>query len=297
MQVWVEVLIPHYRDPAGLKASLESLKRQTWNGRLVALVVDDGSPEDDWQAARTVCAESGLEVRLIRQAENLGRPRTRNRLLAEARAPWLAWLDSGDIWYSNKLAVQFSYLARLVRQGANPERLWVTCAYDWDQNGQRRAIRQQVGGDQLRELLRGDRLRAYLWTLLGSAQAFRAAGLFDERLPRLQDLDYFVNFVRGGGTIVTPPGGKPLCRYYKSDVGRNAVEVRDSNHLILDKLAPLTVRYGRAFQAGARFKAEMLAARFAANNGKRWMRLVCLMRAAWVSPSAMTRTIVRKVSR
>lgn len=291
----VEVLIPHYRDPAGLAASLGSLAAQDWGGRVVALVADDGSPGEDWQAAERVCAAAGVEVRLIRQPANLGRPRTRNRLLAEARAPWLAWLDAGDIWYPEKLSAQFGHLARLIRQGEDPARIWLTCTYDWDQNGSRRAIRQHVAGDQLRELLTGERLRAYLWTLLGSAQAFRAAGLFDERLPRLQDLDYFVNFVRGGGRIAVPPGGGALCCYFKSDAGRNPREVRDSHHLILGKLAPVTARYGRGFQRGLRFRAEMLAARFAGNNGMRGLQAACLARATAAAPLDMAKTLARKV--
>ena len=54
----------------------------------------------------------------------------------------------------------------------------------------------------------GRRLRAYLWTLLGTARAFKAAGRFDERLPRLQDLDYFLRFIAAGGTLVVPPGNE-----------------------------------------------------------------------------------------
>jgi glycosyltransferase involved in cell wall biosynthesis len=295
MDASVEVLIPHYRDPAGLARSLDSLKRQTWQGAITALVVDDGSPEDDWAAVQAVCAQAGVAVRLIRQPENLGRPRSRNRLLAECRAPWLAWLDAGDIWYSHKLSVQFAHLAGLIRKGEDPHRLWVTCAYDWDQAGARRTIRQQVGGDPVRELLAGERLRAYLWTLLGSAQAFRSAGLFDDRLPRLQDLDYFLAFVRGGGRIVAPADTRALCCYFKSDSGRDARQVRASHHLILDKLAPLTARHGAGFQAGLRFRAEMLAARYAGANGLRGMQAACLARASAAAPVEMAKVLARKV--
>lgn len=281
---WVEVLIPHFRDPTGLAQSLDSIAAQDWGGRISALVIDDGSPEDDWQQVGKICADAGVAVRLIRHPENLGRPRTRNHLLAECRAPWLAWLDAGDIWYPGKLSAQFTQLGRLIRNGEDPARLWVTCPYDWEQHGRRRAMQQHVGGDQLRELLTGERLRAYLWTLLGSAAAFRSAGRFDDRLPRLQDLDYFISFVRGGGRIVTTHGDQPLCRYYKSDLGRNPEDVRRAHHLILDKLAPLTARHGRAFQAGLRYRAELLAARFAASNRLHRLRATCLLRALGHDP-------------
>ncbi len=295
MSATLEVLIPHYRDPAGLAASLASVAAQDWGGQITALVVDDGSPAADWAAVQAVCADAGVAVRLIRQPENLGRPRTRNRLLAETRAPWLAWLDAGDVWYPDRLSVQFAHLAALIRAGEDPHRIWITCAYDWDQAGARRTIRQQPGGDPIRELLSGERLRAYLWTLLGSAQAFRSAGLFDDRLPRLQDLDYFLAFVRGGGRIVAPDDTRALCCYFKSDSGRDARQVRASHHLILDKLAPLTARHGAGFQAGLRFRAEMLAARYAGANGLRGMQAACLARAAAAAPVEMAKVLARKV--
>jgi glycosyltransferase involved in cell wall biosynthesis len=297
----LEVLIPHYNNPVGLAASLASVAVQGWGGRITALVVDDGSPAEEWAAVQTVCAQAtrgsvaDFSVRLIRQEQNLGRPRTRNRLLAEARAPWLAWLDAGDLWYPSRLSVQFAHLAEQMRAGADPHSLWVSCSYDWEQAGRVRSLHQEVSGDQICELLAGDRLRAYLWTLLGSARAFRMAGLFDERLPRLQDLDYFLSFVRGGGKIAVPPGNMPLCRYFKSDEGRSPREVRESYHLILNKLAPVTARYGSGVQARLRFNAEMLAARFAGANGMRGFQAACLLRAARAAPVEMTKSVVRKV--
>ena len=93
---------------------------------------------------------------------------------------------------------QFEHLSRLRFAGEDIGQVWVTCHYDWQWSGRRaRLKKQEVAGDQLRELMLGERLRAYLWTLLGSAEAFKAVGRFDERLPRLQDLDYFIRFVRG----------------------------------------------------------------------------------------------------
>lgn len=295
MSPWVEVLIPHFRDPQGLAASLASVAAQDWGGRITALVIDDGSPDADWQAVQQICAAADVPVRLIRQPQNRGRPATRNHLLAECRAPWLAWLDAGDRWYSGKLSAQFLQLGRLIRAGEDPGRIWVTCPYDWQQHGRRRPMQQHVTGDQLRELLNGDRLRAYLWTLLGSAPAFRRAGRFDERLPRLQDLDYFLNFIRGGGRIVTTTGTRPHCRYYKSDLGRSPREVRAAHHLILDKLSPQTARHGRAYQSALRYRAELLAARFAGSNGMRGLRAACLLRAFGHAPGRFLRQALQRL--
>ena len=73
-----------------------------------------------------------------------------------------------------------------------------------------------------RALLIGTDLRAYLWTLLSRADTLRNVGWFDERLPRLQDLDFFLRFALKGGRIVAPETNEALCIYHKTDLGRSA---------------------------------------------------------------------------
>ncbi len=276
----LDVLIPHYADPAGLDLALTSIAAQDWlddpANRLRVVVVDDGSPPADFAEAQAVCdrfrASSGQALHLERLARNMGRPAARNRLLDLAQAPYLAWLDAGDIWYPARLRVQFAHLAALEAAGEDPARIWVSCAYDWDQHGARRPRAQRVEGDQLAALLEGDHLRAYLWTLLARAEAFAIAGRFDPQLPRLQDLDWFVTFIRAGGRITVPPESDPpdpvpLCCYFKSDLGRDARQIAASHARVLAKHAPAIARYPYRFRARLRQKGPMLAARFARANG------------------------------
>lgn len=297
MQPQLDVMIPHFRDPDGLSVSVASVVAQDWGGDIRVIVVDDGSPPDDRDRARAICETAALPVRFVVQPENLGRPLTRNRLLREASAPYLAWLDAGDTWYPAKLSIQFACLAEHLRAGADLSRLWVTCSYDWDQHGRRRPVQQFVQGDQFRELLQGNVLRAYLWTLLGHASAFRTAGLFDTRLPRLQDLDYFLAFVSNGGRLVTPSTTDPLCRYVKSDIGRSAADVRASNYLILAKHAAAISHYGPSFRKYLSYRAEHLAARFARSNGQVALQAACLARAAVAAPGLSVKDLARRILR
>ena len=141
-----------------------------------------------------------------------------------------------------------------------------------------------MAGDQLRELMLGEQLRAYLWTLLGTADAFNAVGRFDEKLPRLQDLDYFIRFVRGGGAITIPPLREPLCRYHKSDIGRNAAEIRQCNRLIFEKYRSSLQKYGSDFVSVVHYNAETLSARFAKHNHDNMTRSYYLSRAFLANP-------------
>lgn len=307
MPASLDVLLPHYRDPAGLKLSLDSIAAQTWGGTMRVVVVDDGSPEADRSAAEhhahTFEQETGAEVTFLVNPQNLGRPRTRNRLLDAIEADYVAWLDAGDTWYPEKLERQFVHLNALRMQGADIDRIWVSCTYDWkwDGNTHRRSLQQETTGDQVQLLLEGAQLRAYLWTLLGTRQAFQIAGRFDERLPRLQDLDYFLRFVRAGGTLATPHYTGALCCYFKSDVGRDAREINACNHLILEKHAAVIRLYPPALQSKLAYKAHTLAARFARNNGQIGLWLVYRLRALLTAPrhslNVVKTIILRKVLR
>lgn len=296
----LDVLIPHYRDPKGLQLSLGSVAQQTWRGRLRVVVVDDGSDDEDFRLVEAHCAsfreESGFDFLLMRNAINSGRPRTRNRLLELVEASHVAWLDAGDVWYPDKLSVQFEHLARIAELGQHIDTIWITCSYDWVQNGQSRKRTQEVVEDQLSELLAGTRLRAYLWTLLGTAKAFRIAGRFDERLLRLQDLDYFVTFLRAGGRIEVPPVTEALCRYFKSDIGRSASAVHDAYKLILAKHAPELRRRHPSLSSKAHYKSNSLAARFARSNGQHGVATAYMLQAALGSPRYVMRALGKRVA-
>ena len=282
----LDVLIPHYRDLDGFTASLNSIVEQTWSGDIRLVVVDDGSPENEFLALRRHLDKQPLPFHLERNDANRGRPYTRNRLLDCIDSDYVAWQDAGDLWYPEKIARQFEHISRLRFAGENIDNVWITCDYDWRRDGGRcYLVEQIVSGDQLRSLILGEELRAYLWTILAPANTMRAVGWFDEELPRLQDLDFFIRFIRAGGRIETPPKRKALCLYEKSDVGRSAREIRRCNRRIFEKNQTSYEKYGREFLATARFNAETLSARYAKNNGNTLSRFYYLSKALLAHPS------------
>lgn len=288
----LDVLIPHHANPAGLAMTLESVAAQIWCQdpacRLRVIIVDDGSPEAEFAEAAQICArfmhQSGQALLLERLTGNHGRPFVRDRLLDLARAPYLAWLDVGDIWYPEKLSAQFAHLAECIAAGQDPDSLWVTCAYDWEEDGRRMARVQSVAGDQFAALLEGEHLRGYLWTMLATRNAFARAGRFDPALPRLQDLDYCLAFLCAGGCITVPPDPAPLCCYFKSKLGRDARQVAAGHARILRRHRARIASYPRAFRLRLRARGPVLAARFALANRAYPLAMRYLLEALWASP-------------
>jgi glycosyltransferase involved in cell wall biosynthesis len=294
----LDILIPHFNDAAALDMTLRSIAAQTWPGAMRVVIVDDGSRRDDAHAARAVAEAFVHPVTFIANARNRGRPYTRNVLLDSIDAPFVAWLDAGDEWYPQKLALQFAALEKAEAE-APGEALWMSCHYHWKwQDHQAYRIKRQLTDtDQVRALLIGTDLRAYLWTLLARAETFRNVGWFDENLPRLQDLDYFLRFVLKRGRIVEPGHSEALCIYHKSDLGRSAAQIRQCNTYIFDRYRVLYNRYGRKFVNTRLYHMEMHSARFAANNDDHELAREYMWKAARVRPRLFLRHLRRKTFR
>ncbi len=86
------VVIPTYNRGTLIVRALESVCAQTrLPGAIV--VVDDGSTDDTQERLK----QFGSRITVIRQ-ENAGGAAARNRGVRHADAPWIAFLDSDDVW-------------------------------------------------------------------------------------------------------------------------------------------------------------------------------------------------------
>lgn len=96
----VSVVMPAYRHEAWVGEAVRSVLDQDL-ADLELIVVDDASPD------RTAAHVAGIEdprLRLIRHDTNLGAHAAINRGLAEARAPFLAIINSDDVWAPQRLS-------------------------------------------------------------------------------------------------------------------------------------------------------------------------------------------------
>lgn len=280
----LDVLIPHYEDASGLALSLDSVYAQNNSDNFRVVICDDGSSVSTREALEEI-AQQHSNIVLINNEKNQGRARTRNTLLDSIESPYTAWLDAGDEWYPEKIKLQFDAIYRsMFRQRENV--VWATCNYDWQWNlGRKRKRKQNINGDQMKSLMVGQSLRSYLWTVLAESENFKNVGYFDEKLPRLQDLDYFMRFVSRGGRLISPDTDKPLCVYHKSDVGRNAEEIKSCYYHIYNKHAHAYGKFRPVFRRNRRYDIELHAARFAQNNNNRTAMCKSIARAAAINPT------------
>jgi teichuronic acid biosynthesis glycosyltransferase TuaG len=96
----VSVVMPAYNAARYIEASINSSLAQTMSS-LEVIVVDDGSTDDTTE----IVSGYGEKVRLLTQ-QNAGVAAARNRAIEEATGEWIAFLDSDDIWFPDKLQRQ-----------------------------------------------------------------------------------------------------------------------------------------------------------------------------------------------
>ena len=97
----ISVVIPNFNRASDLCRCLDSLVAQTFDDFEV-LVCDDGSSDNSAEVASSF--KDRLDLYFLADANFGGPARPRNRGVAKARAPYVAFLDSDDWWLPNKLA-------------------------------------------------------------------------------------------------------------------------------------------------------------------------------------------------
>jgi glycosyltransferase involved in cell wall biosynthesis len=113
-EVEVSVIIPVYNSENTIIKAIDSIKNQTYKGKMEIILINDGSKDNSLcvikEYIKNFSAEN-IEIRIINQ-ENKGASAARNRGLREAKGKYIALLDSDDEWLENKLEKQLEILEK-----------------------------------------------------------------------------------------------------------------------------------------------------------------------------------------
>ncbi len=106
----VTIIMPAYNAEKTLEESVRSVCNQTYPDWEL-LILDDGSKDGTLTLAKAL-AEADRRIRVCPNEENMGVSATRNRGVALATFPLIAFLDSDDMWLPEKLEKQLACLAQ-----------------------------------------------------------------------------------------------------------------------------------------------------------------------------------------
>ncbi len=208
----VSVIIPAYRAAQTIGRTLHSIARQTVTPREI-VIVDDGSDDDTAKVARSFADALAPSALKIVTQPNLGAGAARNRALAEATQPLIAFIDADDEWLPGKLE------RSVAEMNAGD---YVLVAHDYlDVTPSDEAVcdcrrRFLAPPDPWIQLYR----RGYIpsCSVVAKRDAVLAVGGFDESLRNAQDFDLWLR-------LLEPPDAKfivfsgALLRYHHTPGG------------------------------------------------------------------------------
>lgn len=184
----ISVIIPTYNRADVLERAVQSVLRQTYTN-LEIIIVDDGSTDDTEQLIVQMKDE---RIRYIKQGANSGVAMARNTGVMHATAELIAFQDSDDYWYANKLEKQMEYWKM------HPEWGMVYSAYRMCRaNGQKLKVPAEglwgaLEGNIFSTILVNNTVGAP--TMLLRKECFQKIGGFDTELECIEDWDFTLRF-------------------------------------------------------------------------------------------------------
>jgi len=192
----ISVVIPAFNRPQKMRRAVASVlgQKDLRPNDLEIIVVDDASTPP------LLLVDADPRVKIVRLTENKGPSGARNAGIRAASGDYLAFLDSDDLWLPDKLARQLALFKELEVK-TDRSLLALVCGFYYPNRVTRRLeARVPRSASRLSDFTSG------CWFSPGSAlflhrSAYGRIGLLDERLRRLEDLDWFIRFGQEGGQL------------------------------------------------------------------------------------------------
>jgi len=192
----VTVIIPVFNCEKYIRDSVDSALNQTYSN-IEVIAVDDGSSDGSHHILQTY----GDRISIISQ-KNLGAAVARNAGIAASTGKYVAFLDSDDFWFPEKIEAQVKYLED------HPEVKMVFCGWlEWPYSRNKgspqprrvaqydlQAIQQELSGDLYKELLL--ECVVHTSTVVMNIELTHDIGGFDPEFRKGQDYDYWLRASR-----------------------------------------------------------------------------------------------------
>lgn len=127
-ELLVSVIIPTYNRSNLIRRAVESVIQQSYQN-LEILVIDDASLDN---TAEVIEKMRDSRIRYIRHQTNRGGSATRNTGIDAAKGEYIAFLDSDDIWFPNKIKTQVAAM----KNHPDPKKVVVYTQFTYKADGQ-----------------------------------------------------------------------------------------------------------------------------------------------------------------
>ena len=104
----VSIIMPSYNAAAFIAQSIDSVLQQSYSNWEL-LITDDRSSDNTIEIINQYVAKDD-RIKLFIQPQNGGAGKARNNSIAQANGDYIAFLDSDDLWYPEKLEKQIAFM-------------------------------------------------------------------------------------------------------------------------------------------------------------------------------------------
>lgn len=269
-QPLVSVVIPTYNREKVVLTAVDSALNQSYRN-LEVIVIDDGSTDN----TREALAKYGDRIRYYYQS-NQGVSAARNHAINVANGKYIAFLDSDDEWFPNKIEKQIEYLE------ANPDLSFVAClsmkekrtysGYE-DHAGQfLRFIREPFTQNMTRYVAR--------------RECFQQFGLFDTKMQGPEDWEMWLRLLKNGCRFGYVP--EVLMTYAASDdsISSRPYAMLAGEEIIHARYISTLPSFWQRLRLGAAFNARsyMNASICFREEGELWKSLRFMLASVLISP-------------
>lgn len=106
----VSIIVPVYNVEKYIIQTIDTVRAQTYDNWELLLIEDGSSDGTVAKVEEYIEQTKDARIRLIKQPENMGAARARNRGLKEAVGQFIAYLDADDLWMPEKLEKELAFM-------------------------------------------------------------------------------------------------------------------------------------------------------------------------------------------
>lgn len=104
----ISVIIPYYKKKDFVKSTLNSVINQSYK-KLEIIIIYDDADLADFNFLKFFCKKD-RRIKIYRNTKNLHVAESRNKGIKFAKGDYIAFIDSDDIWYKNKIKTQIKFM-------------------------------------------------------------------------------------------------------------------------------------------------------------------------------------------
>lgn len=227
----ISIIVPTYNRQNLIVCSIESILNQTYKN-IEIIIINDGSTDGTKDVLKKI---KDSRVRVFNNENNQGASASRNIGVNKAIGSFIAFQDSDDIWYQEKLEIQYK---KLITSGADA----VSCSfYRKDTKGIESLVPNTKIIDKitennniinLKQILRSNLISTQ--TLLIKKEVFKTLKGFDTNLKSLEDWELAIRLLKNHKIYFL---SDPLLMVFlqKNSISLNTKEILRSRKKIIIK--------------------------------------------------------------